>query len=154
MQIENRYSKTVLLQLFGSVSSFWIICSHVMPCIENVPSSPGRIATCLSLLLVISSLLPMNGHSQWSQPILTSRWKKAAAHCFVGVLTLFHESSTLLSSLPLYPRDTAWRFSADGSFKKRILNFCHEWCWYTCFYYRTGRQMPLSLKILSTSIFL
>lgn len=139
--IENRYPKPVLLHLFGSVSSFWIICSHVMPCIENIHSCPGRIATCLCLMSVIISLLPMNGHSQWSQPVLTSRWKRATAHCFVVFLTPFHESPTFLSSLPLYPRDTACRFSTDGNFKKRTLNFCH-FC--LCLYYRAGRRMPLS----------
>lgn len=54
-------------------------CSHAMPCIGNVHSSPGRIASCLCLMLVTSSLLPMNGHNPFSFPsekgqLLTALW--------------------------------------------------------------------------------
>lgn len=141
--IENRNAKPVLLQVFGNLSSFWIICSYATLCIENIYSFPGRV----SIMFIISSFLLMRGYNQGSQPVLTFRWKILLLGSLWSTWCLFMNSS--LSSLALYPKDIAQRFSAGGDFKKRILNFCHEWCWCIFLYNRAGGWMTLYIPLHS-----
>lgn len=129
--------------------SFWkfeLFLNHLLSCDAlhwNIHSFPGRT----TIMFIISSFLLMRGYKQGSQSVLIFSWKILVLSSLWSSWCLFMNSS--LFSLPLYRRNPAQRFSAESDFKKKVLNFCHEWCWCTFLYYRARGQITLSIPFYS-----
>lgn len=96
---QNRYPKRMLLQLFGRVSSFWIICSH-FNALHWKRSFLAR-KHCYMPVLNVSSQL--SASHEWSQPVVTTcshfQAKKSCCSLLRGLLDTF----SWISHFPLLP---------------------------------------------------